>query len=62
MGRMELCWFLGWYVKLGSCDDDNDPRLISDTADSFNINTWMISSANIVDGLSWWQSWICVWV
>jgi NCS1 family nucleobase:cation symporter-1 len=31
-------------------------------ADSFNINTWMISSANIVDGLSWWQSWICVWV
>jgi hypothetical protein len=24
-------------------------------ADSFNINTWMISSANIVDGLSWWQ-------
>lgn len=32
------------------------------TADSFNINTWMISSANIVDGLSWWQSWICVWV
>lgn len=31
-------------------------------ADSFNINTWMISSSNIVDGLSWWQSWICVWV
>ncbi|KAH7370983.1 uracil permease [Pyrenochaeta sp. MPI-SDFR-AT-0127] len=31
-------------------------------ADSFNINTWMISSANIVDGLSWWQSWICVWL
>ncbi|KAK4998129.1 uracil permease, partial [Elasticomyces elasticus] len=31
-------------------------------ADSFNINTWMISSSNIIDGLSWWQSWICVWV
>jgi NCS1 family nucleobase:cation symporter-1 len=31
-------------------------------ADSFNINTWMISSAMIVEGLSWWQSWICVWV
>ncbi|KAF2272700.1 uracil permease [Westerdykella ornata] len=31
-------------------------------ADSFNINTWMISSAQIVDGLSWWQSWICVWL
>ncbi|CAI6341031.1 unnamed protein product [Periconia digitata] len=31
-------------------------------ADSFNINTWMISSSNIADGLSWWQSWICVWL
>lgn len=31
-------------------------------ADSFNINTWMISSANILDGLSWWQSWLCIWV
>ncbi|OJJ53770.1 hypothetical protein ASPSYDRAFT_94270 [Aspergillus sydowii CBS 593.65] len=30
-------------------------------ADSFNVNTWMISSAMIVDGLSWWQSWLCVW-
>ncbi|KAJ6145787.1 Uracil permease [Penicillium chermesinum] len=31
-------------------------------ADSLNINTWMISSSMIVGGLSWWQSWICVWV
>ncbi|KAK2764339.1 hypothetical protein FQN54_009032 [Arachnomyces sp. PD_36] len=33
-------------------------------ADSFNIdqNTWMIASSMIVDGLSWWQAWICVWV
>ncbi|KAI0840741.1 permease for cytosine/purines, uracil, thiamine, allantoin-domain-containing protein [Hypoxylon sp. FL0890] len=31
-------------------------------ADSFNINTWMISSSMIVNGLSWWQSWICVWI
>ncbi|KAF2468868.1 uracil permease [Lindgomyces ingoldianus] len=30
-------------------------------ADSFNINTWMISSSMIVEGLSWWQSWLCVW-
>ncbi|KAA6407649.1 MAG: uracil permease [Lasallia pustulata] len=30
-------------------------------ADSFNINTWMISSSMIVGGLSWWQSWLCVW-
>ncbi|PQE18275.1 uracil permease protein [Rutstroemia sp. NJR-2017a WRK4] len=33
-------------------------------ADSFNINTWMISSSMIVQpsGLSWWQSWLCVWI
>ncbi|KAI9792721.1 MAG: hypothetical protein M1816_001820 [Peltula sp. TS41687] len=31
-------------------------------ADSFNINTWMISSSMIIGGLSWWQSWICVWI
>jgi NCS1 family nucleobase:cation symporter-1 len=31
-------------------------------ADSFNINTWMISSSMIVAGLSWWQSWLCVWI
>ncbi|KAH8912308.1 hypothetical protein BR93DRAFT_73272 [Coniochaeta sp. PMI_546] len=31
-------------------------------ADSFNINTWMISSSMIVNGLSWWQSWLCVWI
>jgi NCS1 family nucleobase:cation symporter-1 len=32
-------------------------------ADSFNINTWMISSSMITSyGLSWWQSWICVWL
>ena len=30
-------------------------------ADSFNINTWMIASASILDGLSWWQAWLCVW-
>ncbi len=31
-------------------------------ADSFNINTWMIASASMLDGLSWWQAWVCVWV
>ncbi|KAK0104131.1 hypothetical protein ONS96_005227 [Cadophora gregata f. sp. sojae] len=32
-------------------------------ADSFNINTWMISSSMIsASSLSWWQSWICVWL
>ncbi|KAF6815299.1 uridine permease [Colletotrichum sojae] len=31
-------------------------------ADSFNVNTWMISSSMVVGGLSWWQSWLCVWI
>ncbi|KAJ7634856.1 permease for cytosine/purines, uracil, thiamine, allantoin-domain-containing protein [Roridomyces roridus] len=31
-------------------------------ADSFNVNTWMIASSMVQLGLSWWQSWICVWV
>ncbi|CAK7562781.1 MAG: uracil permease [Sporothrix epigloea] len=31
-------------------------------SDAFNINTWMISGSMVTDGLSWWQSWICVWV
>ncbi|KAJ6588903.1 permease for cytosine/purines, uracil, thiamine, allantoin-domain-containing protein [Mycena capillaripes] len=31
-------------------------------ADSFNINTWMIVSSMVQLGLSWWQSWICVWI
>ncbi|MCJ1272324.1 hypothetical protein MMC21_000110 [Puttea exsequens] len=31
-------------------------------ADSFNINTWMISSSMVANGLSWWQSWLCVWI
>ncbi|PHH85303.1 hypothetical protein CDD83_621 [Cordyceps sp. RAO-2017] len=31
-------------------------------ADSFNINTWMISSSMVVGGLSWWQAWLCVWI
>ena len=31
-------------------------------ADSMNINTFMIASSMIISGLSWWQSWICVWI
>ncbi|KAG8969413.1 hypothetical protein FRC03_003104 [Tulasnella sp. 419] len=31
-------------------------------ADSFNINTWMIVSSMITNGLTWWQAWICVWL
>ncbi len=25
-------------------------------------NTWMISSSMIEGGLTWWQSWLCVWI
>ncbi|CAF9939756.1 hypothetical protein IMSHALPRED_001619 [Imshaugia aleurites] len=31
-------------------------------SDSFNINTWIISSSMVANGLSWWQSWLCVWI
>ncbi|ELU45939.1 uridine permease Fui1 [Rhizoctonia solani AG-1 IA] len=33
------------------------------TTDSIlQINTWMIVSSMITDGLSWWQAWVCVWL
>ncbi|KAG1791783.1 permease for cytosine/purines, uracil, thiamine, allantoin-domain-containing protein [Suillus subaureus] len=32
------------------------------TADTFNINMWMIVSSMIQLGMSWWQAWICVWL
>ncbi|KAJ3492632.1 hypothetical protein NLG97_g5258 [Lecanicillium saksenae] len=31
-------------------------------ADAFNVATWMIASSMIVNGLSWWQAWLAVWV
>jgi NCS1 family nucleobase:cation symporter-1 len=42
---------------------DNNHQVAFWIADSFNINTWMISSASIINpGLAWWQSWLCVWI
>ncbi|PFH48677.1 hypothetical protein AMATHDRAFT_64898 [Amanita thiersii Skay4041] len=31
-------------------------------ANSFDVNTWMITSSMIQLGLSWWQAWISVWI
>ncbi|EJD52443.1 NCS1 nucleoside transporter family [Auricularia subglabra TFB-10046 SS5] len=31
-------------------------------ADSFNVNTWYISSSMITAGLTWWEAWIAVWI
>lgn len=31
-------------------------------ADSFNINTWMIASTGVQAGMTWWQTWIAVWL
>ena len=31
-------------------------------SNSYIQNTWMISSSMIDNGLSWWQSWLCVWI
>ena len=59
MGPMEFCRFLDWYATRRNLSRSADNVI----ADSFNINTWMISSSMITSyGLSWWQSWICVWL
>jgi NCS1 family nucleobase:cation symporter-1 len=31
-------------------------------ADSFNINTWQIAATGVKAGLSWWVTWITVWI
>lgn len=31
-------------------------------ADSFNISTWQIASSGIQSGMTWWQTWIAVWL
>lgn len=31
-------------------------------ADSFNINTWMIAATGVQNGMTWWQTWLSVWV
>lgn len=31
-------------------------------ADSFNVNTWQIAATGVQAGLSWWVTWITVWL
>lgn len=31
-------------------------------AESFNINTWQIAATGVEAGLSWWETWISVWL
>lgn len=31
-------------------------------ADSFNISTWQIAATGIQAGMTWWQTWIAVWL
>lgn len=31
-------------------------------ADSFNINTWMIAATGVQAGMTWWQTWLSVWI
>lgn len=31
-------------------------------ADSFNINTWQIAATGVQNGMTWWQTWISVWL
>ncbi|CAK7895550.1 allantoin permease [[Candida] anglica] len=31
-------------------------------ADSFNVNTWQIAATGVQAGMTWWQTWISVWL
>ncbi|EDK38595.1 hypothetical protein PGUG_02693 [Meyerozyma guilliermondii ATCC 6260] len=31
-------------------------------ADSFNINTWQIAATGVQAGMTWWQTWLSVWL
>ncbi|CAH2351652.1 allantoin permease [[Candida] railenensis] len=31
-------------------------------ADSFNVNTWQIAATGVQNGMTWWQTWLSVWV
>lgn len=31
-------------------------------ADAFNVNTWQIAATGVQAGLSWWETWISVWL
>jgi NCS1 family nucleobase:cation symporter-1 len=31
-------------------------------SESFNVNTWQIASTGVQAGLSWWETWISVWM
>lgn len=31
-------------------------------SDSFNVNTWQIAATGVTAGLTWWQTWIAVWI
>lgn len=61
MGTMELCWFLdcrliqhrAWIIGA---------KILRHMLICRGQNTWMISSSMIDGGLSWWQSWLCVWI
>ncbi|CCH46198.1 Allantoin permease [Wickerhamomyces ciferrii] len=31
-------------------------------ADAFNVNTWQIAATGVQAGLTWWETWISVWI
>ena len=31
-------------------------------ADAFNVNTWQIAATGVQAGLTWWQTWITIWL
>ena len=57
-------WFVDYLIPLpGQAFAWKPDNLVSEYPPLISRkNTWMISSSMIVDGLSWWQSWLCVWI
>jgi NCS1 family nucleobase:cation symporter-1 len=32
------------------------------TRQTHTLDRWMITSSLIVNGMSWWQAWLCIWL
>jgi NCS1 family nucleobase:cation symporter-1 len=59
MGCMEFRSFLD--LRFFQYRTSSEKILIRAYTDK-SQNTWMISSSMVANGLSWWQSWLCVWI
>lgn len=57
-GVRGISWDSGLQIHLILCV----PKANLQQSADCRQNTWMIASSMIANGLSWWQSWLCVWI